>query len=87
LKGNYTIFYLDVEPEVAMERICKRGSPIQPHENVRDLGTLRNEFADIIEIALKYGFEIFRINTNVKNLEEVTDEVHSIIEKKLCFRI
>jgi thymidylate kinase len=83
---NYTVFYLDAEPDVAMERICKRGSPLQPHENVRDLATLRNQFAEMIEIALRNGFEIIRINTNVKSLEEVTDEVQSIIEKKLYSR-
>lgn len=84
---NISIFYLDTEPEIAMNRIQMRAASVHPHENTRDLTILKQEFDNMIEIALEYGFEIFRINTNGKNLEEITDEVQSIIEKKLCSRI
>lgn len=82
-KKNFSIFYLDTDPEVAMQRICKRGTDVQAHENIQDLVKLKQEFDNMIEIALKEGVEIFKIKTNDKNLEEVADEVQSIIENSI----
>jgi cytidylate kinase len=85
-KKNFSIFYMDTEPEVAMERIHKRaetGVDIHAHENTRDLKKLKKEFDDILEVASEKGFEIFRINTNGKSLDEVAIEVQTILEKKL----
>jgi thymidylate kinase len=83
---NFSIFYMDTEPEVAMERIRKRaetGVDIDPHENTRDLKKLKKEFDDILDVASEKGFEIFRINTNGKSPDEVAMEVQRILEKKL----
>jgi len=82
-KKNFSIFYLDTDPEVAMQRICERGSDVQAHENIQDLGKLKQEFDNMIEIALKHGFEIFRINTNNKNEEEVADEIQSVLKNRI----
>ena len=85
-KRNFSIFYLDAKPEVAMERIHKRaekGDDIHGHENTRDLTKLKKEFDSMLEVASENGFEIFRINTNHKSLDEVAKEVQIILEEKL----
>ncbi len=82
-KSDFSIFYLDTEPEVAIERIHKRGIHIDSHENTKDLKRMKKEFDDIIEVASENGFEIFRINTNNKSLDEVANQVQTILEKKL----
>ncbi len=85
-KRNLLIFYLDTEPEIAMERIHKRaekGVDIHAHENTRDLKRLKEKFDNILEVASENGFEIFRINTNNKSLDEVANQVQTILEKKL----
>jgi len=85
-KRNFSIFYLDTEPEVAIKRIHRRaetGVDIHSHENIRDLKTLKKEFDNMLEVASENGFEIFKINTNEKSLEEVVKEIQIILEKKL----
>jgi adenylate kinase len=85
-KRNFSIFYLDTDPEVAMKRIHKRaetGVDIHSHENIRDLKTLKKEFDSMVEVASENGFEIFKINTNERNLDEVVKEVQTLLEKKL----
>lgn len=85
-RRNFSIFYLDTDPEVAMKRIHKRaetGVDIHSHENIMDLRTLKSEFDSMIEVASENGFEIFKINTNERNLDEVVREVQTLLEKKL----
>jgi len=84
-KSNFSIFYLDTEPELAMQRIKKRaetGVDIHSHENIRDLSTLKKEFDKMLGTASQSGFEVFKINTNGKSLDEVVEEVQTIVEKK-----
>jgi adenylate kinase len=86
-KRNLSIFYLDTDPEIAMGRIQRRaekGVDIHTHENTKDLQRLKEEFDKILETASENGFEIFRINTNEKSLDEVANQVQTILEKKLC---
>lgn len=85
-KKNFSIFYLDTEPEVAMERILKRGADIHAHENIGDLTKLKKEFDNMLEVALENGFQVFKINTNDKSLIEVVDEVQIRLEKNLPMR-
>lgn len=80
---NCSIFYLDTEPAAAMERIHKRGADVHEHENPRDLHELKKEFDNMVEVARKGGFRIFRINTNDKAVDEVVDDVEVILEKEL----
>jgi len=82
-KRNCSIFYLDTDPELAMERIYERGADIHEHENPRDLCTLKREFDSIVEVALKNGFRIFRISTNHKTMDEVADDIQMILETRL----
>ncbi len=55
----------------------------QSHENIQDLGKLKQEFENINEVALKHGIEVFRINTNNKNEEEVADEIQSVLKNRI----
>jgi len=80
---NCSIFYLDTLPEVAMGRILSRGRDIHEHENTRDLEKLKVEFDSILEIAQANDFNIVRINTNGRSLEEVSNEIQGILEEKL----
>jgi len=82
-KKNFLIFYLDIDPSIAMERIHRRDVPIQPHENCEDLEVLRNEFVNVLNAASKDGFEIIRINTDKKNLETLIGEMERVLQEKL----
>lgn len=83
-KKNFLIFYLDIDPLIAMERIHRRDIPIQPHENCEDLEILRNEFVNVLNAASKGGFEIIRINTDKKNPETLIGEMERILQEKLA---
>ena len=61
--GQPTIFYLDVDPDSAMERIRSRGKEIHAHENQDDLATLRQEFKNVIRAARQDGFYVHTIST------------------------
>ena len=82
-KRNFTIIYLDTNPEVAMARIRRRGSEIDAHEKIEVLKKLKQEFDNIIGIASRNGFEVISIKTDDKNLEEVTDEIQAILGEKI----
>lgn len=82
-KNNSSIFYLDTAPEMAMERIHRRASHINAHENTRDLTKLKKYFEIVQEVAIREGYAIFRIDTNNKSLDEVAREVERIVETKM----
>ena len=75
--------YLDVDPRTAMERINKRGTDGGSHENLKDLTQIKAEIDCLIDVAVDSGFEIFRVNTNARNLEDVTCHVARLVERKL----
>ena len=81
-KRRLTIFYLDIDPSIAMQRIIERGDDIQPHENYSDLRNLQAEFGRVLEEASRQGFEIVRINTHTKNLKEVVDEMETVLQTR-----
>lgn len=80
---KYMIFYLDTDPKVAMERIRKRETEPQAHENIKDLKELKHELDNLLEIGTKNGLRIYKIKTDEKNEEEVADEVQKVLEKTL----
>jgi len=82
-KRKCSIFYLDTEPETAMKRIQNRGADIHEHENPGDLYELKKKFDDMVEVARKNGFRIFRINTNKRGLDEVVDDIEIILDNEL----
>jgi thymidylate kinase len=83
-KQNVTIVYLDADPGRCIDRINRRGEEVQKHENQRDLGKLSAEFEKMIAVAKNSGFEILRIDVNVKSAAEVTEEVELAVRRKLC---
>lgn len=80
---DFSVFYLEVDPAVSMERIRKRGIHIAKHENVEDLGRLAEEFDRVIRIAEAHGYEVVRVNTNDKDLDQVADEIEGILASRL----
>ena len=80
---EFSCFYLEADPEVSMERIRKRGIHIAAHENVEDLRKLKEEFDRVIDVASSCGYRVVRVNTNDKNLAQVTDEIESILSNRL----
>ena len=75
--------YLDVDPKIAVERINKRGSDGGSHENLKDLTKIKAEIDGLIDLALGSGFEIFKVDTNLRNIEEVACDVEKLVELKL----
>ena len=73
--GAYCTYYLGVEPSAALERITKRGVPLQAHENLRDLALIKAEFAHLIPIAMRSGMDVVSIDTNCKSIACVRDEI------------
>ena len=82
-KRRFLTFYLEVDPNIAVERIRKRGGNIHTHENVKDLETLKEEFDKMISIASGSGFNIVRINTDNKSAEDVTNEIYMVVKREL----
>lgn len=52
------IYLMETEPKVAMERIERRGKPIQRHENEKDLTRLQKEYEKVVERLAKNGVKI-----------------------------
>jgi thymidylate kinase len=82
-KKNSLRVYLDVDPEIAMERINKRGTDGGRHENLADLTRLKNKFDELIELIGASGVSVCKIKTNDKTVSEVADEVERMIERKI----
>ncbi len=81
-KKDMMIFFLDADPKIAMERIHKRGDPLDAHENPEDLEMLRAEFHKMVTIAAENGFNIVKISTDNKSPEEVVNEIGGALEER-----
>ena len=81
--GQSTIFYLDVDPDRAMERIRSRGKEIHAHENRDDLATLRQEFKNVIQAARQAGFYVHTISTTDNNQEDVVNEARRVLVERV----
>lgn len=82
-KTDFSVFHLETDPEIAMERIRMRGAGLARHENVDDLRALTREFDRVIEVATELGYRIVRVNTNDRKPSEVADEIESILTSRL----
>jgi thymidylate kinase len=80
---EFSVFHLDTEPEIAMERIRKRGATLARHENVNDLRALKEEFDQVIEVATELGYRIDRVNTGDRSPADVADEIETILTRRL----
>ena len=76
--------YLNVDPEIAMERINKRGSDGGSHENLEDLTLIKAELDGLVKLAVNNGFDILTIDTNFKSLEEVACDIELMVDRKLA---
>ena len=86
-RKNFVIFYLDTDPMIAMERIRKRNTTFDQHENVTDLRALKAQLDDMVEVALKSGLGIVKINTNDNSREFVCQELQRIVKEKFSLTL
>jgi thymidylate kinase len=75
--------YLNVDPEIAMQRINKRGPDGGSHENLRDLTQIKSELDGLVELAVNDGFEILRIDTNLKSIDQIAHDIELMVDRKL----
>jgi diacylglycerol kinase family enzyme len=70
------IFLLDIDPEVAMGRICARGRPLQVHETASFLGELGRCYARVCTLLHeRRGIPFTTIRVDQLSLEEVVGSV------------
>jgi diacylglycerol kinase family enzyme len=70
------IFLLDIDPEVAMERIRARGRPLQVHETAAFLGELGRSYGRVCTLLHEQrSIPLTTIGANQLSLEEVVDAV------------
>ena len=72
VKKAYITFYLDIEPELAVNRIKQRGGIIKPLENVNYLSKVRDQYNRIINAS----------DVEIIDASKSQDEVHKEIWKK-----
>lgn len=75
--------YLDVDPEIAMDRINKRGFDGGSHENLRDLTQIKAELDCLVKLVANNGFDVMRIDTNLKSLDEVARDIELMVDRNL----
>ena len=83
-RKNFVTFYLETDSHIALERILKRDTAADPHENIIDLEILRNEFDHMVNIAAKFNIQIDRIDTNLRTVESTVNEMERILKEKLA---
>ena len=81
---DVVIFYLDTDPELAVERIDRRGIEIQPHENMQDLTVLRAEFEQVLSAASARGYDILRIDTGAAGPVQAADQAEASVRERLA---
>jgi hypothetical protein len=82
-KKNFVIFYLAADAGTAMERIKRRNTTFHRHENLHDLKILKTELDAVVDVALKKGVEIVKIDTNGRSEESVCEEITGIVKERL----
>lgn len=81
-RRNFVIFYLDTDPTIAMDRIQKRNTTFDRHENIDDLRMLKTELDDVVEVALKSGVQVIKIDTNGKTRKSVCQDMERVLREK-----
>ena len=76
------VFYLDVNPEIALERIEKRGEKRSYYEKIEYLNKIRENYKRVLDYLKKKGVKVFYIDAN-KEFSEVFKEVLKRI-KEFC---
>ena len=86
-KRNSVIFYLDTDPTIAMERIRKRNTTFDRHENIDDLRMLKTGLDGMVELALKSGVQIVKIDTNRKTQSAVCQDMERVLREKFSLSL
>jgi thymidylate kinase len=86
-RKNFVIFYLDTDPIIAMDRIQKRNTTFDRHENIEDLRTLKTELDQVVEVALKSGVDVVKIDTNGKTRESVCHDMQRVLKGKFYLNL
>jgi len=82
-KGSVT-FYLDTDSHTAVERIKKRNTKTDSHENIQDLQKLKEEFDAMVHLASRNDLQFVTIDTNNKTVESVVSEIERVLQEKLA---
>jgi len=70
----HKIFYLDISPEVALERIQQRGGARDTNETLTSLSIVYTKYQEIITQAKNRGYDVITIDAT-KPLEKVAEEI------------
>ncbi|MBU1693974.1 MAG: 1-acyl-sn-glycerol-3-phosphate acyltransferase [Verrucomicrobia bacterium] len=73
------VIFLDVDPEVSMQRIASRGEAVQAHENTEKLTKLRAAYHLVCDV-LEQSRPVCRLSGD-KSLEQLTQEAAAFIKK------
>ena len=71
---------VDVEPNIALERIYKRNKKIAPYENMEGLKAIMNKYYEVIE---KENLNIIKINGNLDR-QKTKIQTENVIKKFLA---
>ena len=82
-RTNLLAFYLEIDPEVAVQRIHARGGERAGHENYEDLRALESEFGEVLDAAVDSGLEVVRLDSGRRTPEEIATEMARVVETKL----
>jgi Thymidylate kinase len=80
--------YMDIEPEVSIERIIQSWRPLDKHENIKDLSRLRDNYEEAM--GYLYGHtdtKVFPIDVNELTLEQVIRLMTNSIKEQISITI
>jgi thymidylate kinase len=86
-RKNFVIFYLDTDPTIAMERIQKRNTTFDRHENIDDLRMLKTDLDAVVEVALKSGVQIVKIDTNGKTRSSICRDMERVLRERFSLTL
>ncbi len=86
-RKNFVIFYLDTDPTTAMERIERRNTTFDRHENIDDLRMLKTSLDAVVEVALKSGVEVVKIDTKGKTRNSVCRDMERVLREKFSLTL
>ena len=82
-RKNSVTFYLDTDSRTASDRIERRSTPRDSHENATDLEILKREFDEMVRIASTTRLQIVSIETNNRTVEAVVSDMETVLKDKL----
>ena len=80
---NLLVFYLDLDPETATQRILARGSEVMTHENPKDLAALHDEYDAVLAVAERAGVDIVRLDTLQSDPDRILEAMERAVAERL----